>query len=193
MRICKLCNNEFYPYGKQRYCGDFRIKGTCAWKADRLFKRLRDIKERCLRPGNIGYDRYKNYKICKKWMEDSFSFVLWAINNGWDIRLQIDRRNNDRGYYPSNCMWVTPKENSRNKKDNVTLWNKNKRICCRCNIIKSFDEFNKHTREACGIEYECRDCQRITRRLKYSRRLPREESILNGFTGNEGVYEIIGR
>jgi len=33
------------------------------------------------------------------------------------VGLQLDRLNNDKGYSPENCCWVTPKQNNRNRRD----------------------------------------------------------------------------
>src|SRR5260370_40284022 len=30
--------------------------------------------------------------------------------------MSIDRKNNDKGYYPSNCHWTTPREQAQNRR-----------------------------------------------------------------------------
>ena len=41
------------------------------------------------------------------------SFVEWSINNGFYIgcNLEIDRKENDKGYSPENCQYITKSEN----------------------------------------------------------------------------------
>lgn len=43
------------------------------------------------------------------------AFRAWALANGYASNLTIDRRDNDRGYEPGNCRWVTFRENNRNR------------------------------------------------------------------------------
>lgn len=64
--------------------------------------------------------RYKNYgakgiSVCRRWRENSSSFFEWAIKNGWEKNLHIDRKNNNKGYSPENCHFISPAENNRNQ------------------------------------------------------------------------------
>lgn len=58
---------------------------------------------------------YKNLSVCKEW-NDWLVFYNWAKNNGWQPGLTIDRINNNKGYSPCNCRWVSKKENNRNRR-----------------------------------------------------------------------------
>jgi len=67
---------------------------------------------------------YKNYggrgiKICDEWLNDRESFLSWCIDSGYKSNLTIDRIDNDKGYSPENCRWVTIKDNSRNRSNSV--------------------------------------------------------------------------
>ena len=81
------------------------------------------MKERCYNPE---CDFFKNYGqrgiyICDEWLgENGFdNFVNWAANNGYEVGLTIDRIDNDKGYAPDNCQWVTRKYQSNHKRNNV--------------------------------------------------------------------------
>lgn len=52
--------------------------------------------------------------MCELWRKDFNEFMQWAIQNGYSDELYIDRINNDKGYYPDNCRFVTRKEQQNN-------------------------------------------------------------------------------
>lgn len=58
--------------------------------------------------------------ICDEWLVFE-NFRDWALSHGYKEGLQIDRRDNDKGYCPENCQWVTPKENANNRRDTIRL------------------------------------------------------------------------
>lgn len=59
--------------------------------------------------------------VCKEWCE-FLSFYVWSLNSGYAEGLQIDRIDNDRGYSPDNCRWVTPKQNVNNRRNTRRLF-----------------------------------------------------------------------
>ena len=70
--------------------------------------------------------RYKDWGgrgiiVCDNWKNDFEVFYNWAIDNGWEQGLQIDRTNNDGNYEPSNCRFVTPKENCQNRRTKLKV------------------------------------------------------------------------
>lgn len=52
--------------------------------------------------------------MCEEWRNDFMSFYNWAIANGYEKGLTIDRIDNDRNYEPSNCRWVNRLIQSQN-------------------------------------------------------------------------------
>lgn len=52
--------------------------------------------------------------VCDEW--DSFEvFAEWALANGFDPALELDRIDNDKGYSPENCRWVNHRVNCQNR------------------------------------------------------------------------------
>lgn len=81
-----------------------------------LNQRWRSMKHRCNNPNAHYYKYYggRGIKVCDEWLNNFDSFYEWAINNGFSKELSIDRKNNDKGYSPDNCRWVTEKIQKRN-------------------------------------------------------------------------------
>lgn len=80
------------------------------------------MRQRCNNLFNPKYPRYgaRGIKVCEEW--NSFeNFKTWAVNNGYEFGLTLDRENNNEGYNPSNCRWVTPKIQSNNTRRNIKL------------------------------------------------------------------------
>lgn len=79
------------------------------------------MRRRCHNENEQNYHRYggRGIVVCREWIYYS-KFKDWAMNNGYDDNLEIDRIDNDKNYYPNNCRWVTHRENSRNR-NNVKL------------------------------------------------------------------------
>jgi hypothetical protein len=75
------------------------------------------MKQRINNPNKESYRFYggKGLTICTEWYDVKI-FVEWALSRGYKKNLTIDRINNDIGYCPENCRWVTRDENNRNKK-----------------------------------------------------------------------------
>lgn len=91
-------------------------------KRERLYTILAGMKQRCYYPKNKEYKSYggKGITVCEEWLNYE-SFKRWAIENGYNDGLTIDRIDNTKGYCPSNCRWVSAKEQSLNRTDNRRL------------------------------------------------------------------------
>ena len=86
-----------------------------------LINRREGIMERCANPNHIAYKKYggRGITVCQEWIDSPQAFVDWALANGFSPELQIDRIDNDKGYSPDNCRWVTARENMRNRSNSV--------------------------------------------------------------------------
>lgn len=84
-------------------------------KGSHLFNIWRGMINRC-KPSYFQRQYYfdKGITVCEEW-KDYRMFKEWALQNGYDPTLQIDRRNNNAGYHPGNCRFVTQEYNLSNR------------------------------------------------------------------------------
>lgn len=66
------------------------------------------------------YYKDRGITVCDAW-NDYVTFRDWALNNGYKEGLEIDRIDNDKGYFPENCRWVTRERNIRNRSNTVMV------------------------------------------------------------------------
>lgn len=77
---------------------------------------------RCYDPNHIGYSDYggRGITVCEEWHQRR-KFIEWALTNGYEPHLTIERKDNDAGYGPDNCRFASPKEQARNRSSNILL------------------------------------------------------------------------
>ena len=80
------------------------------------------VLSRCCNPGNKSYSNYggRGITVCEEWKDFSL-FHSWALSSGYQEGLEIDRTNNNGGYCPENCRWVSRSVNCRNRRNNLVF------------------------------------------------------------------------
>lgn len=74
--------------------------------------------QRCTEPTHQAWKNYggRGITVCERWLHSFENF--WAdMGPTYERGLDLDRRDNEAGYSPENCRWVTRKVNNRNKRD----------------------------------------------------------------------------
>jgi len=112
--------------GKIKSCGCLRdntYKINCDQTTHGLYHHpLRSIwggmKQRCYDEKVEAFKDYgaRGIVVCPEWESDFVAFYNWAMTNGWEKGLDIDRKDNDGNYEPSNCRFVTRKINCNNRR-----------------------------------------------------------------------------
>ena len=107
--------------GASKSCGCYNIEtktkhGKCK---SNIYKLWAGMKNRCNSNNKHIKPNYKDrgITICKEWL-DFLTFEQWAKKNGYSADLEIDRIDNNKGYMPENCRFVTCEENANNKRTN---------------------------------------------------------------------------
>ncbi len=130
MKNCKIenCKNKYYAKGlcdkhyrrvlrhdnpfhaESEFHGMYGTSEYIAWKA---------MIQRCCNKNNIGYKYYggRGITVCNQWRK---SFKAFYEDMGLKPfpKAQIDRSDNDLGYFHANCRWTTAAKNQQNKSNN---------------------------------------------------------------------------
>ena len=95
------------------------------YKNTKIWRTYYNIKQRCT---NKKHPRFSDYggrgiKMCPEWLNSIELFIEWAIKEGYNDSLTIDRINVDDDYSPLNCRCVsysTQAINTTLRKDNTS-------------------------------------------------------------------------
>lgn len=122
-------------FGKSTSCGHDNMKKFRAstikhgQTGTRLYRTWKNMRSRCNNPNASRFEIYggRGISVCKEW--DKFEvFYEWALDNGYNDSLTIERKNVDGNYEPENCCWITSKMQAMNKRnvptnDDGVPWN----------------------------------------------------------------------
>ena len=112
------------------------------------------MKQRCNNTKDKHYKYYgaRGITVCPEWLDSERintgghnnptkgfkAFKKWAIENGYSAESTLDRIDVNGNYEPSNCRWVTMKEQANNKRNNnyVTYKGKTQTLKQWCEELK---------------------------------------------------------
>lgn len=89
-------------------------------KTEKLYNVWKSMRQRCLNKNNDDYSHYggRGITICQDWLDSYIPFREWALANGYQDGLTIDRIDYNGNYCPENCRWITQHDQNRNRTNN---------------------------------------------------------------------------
>lgn len=133
--LCECGKLDFYDYdqikrGSTKSCGCLKVDTARAQSMRHglsehpLYGVWLRLREKC---NNLESTASKNYgqkgvRLCEEWNKSYMGFYTWAIANGWEVGLQIDKdklyiekHGGKRGYLysPEYCCFLTQRENKK--------------------------------------------------------------------------------
>jgi hypothetical protein len=116
----------------------------------RLYKIWANMLDRCRRPNSTFYKEYggRGIKVCDEWRQFE-NFRDWALENGYNDTLTIDRIDVNRNYAPDNCRWATLLVQSRNKRNNLKIT-----FCGETKTVSEWSEITKIPRQSIARRFK---------------------------------------
>lgn len=122
-------NKKNFMSGSSMSCGcavseaNSRRLKTHGDRKSRLYNTWCNIKSRCYNPNNQDFARYggRGISMFGPWKNNYSIFMEWAIKNGYDDSLSIDRIDVDGDYCPDNCRWVDMAVQANNRSNTIYI------------------------------------------------------------------------
>lgn len=146
--------------GNTQSCGCSRVESNSArltkhgGKGTRLYDTWCSMKGRCYNPKNEDYLDYggRGISICSEWRNDFSAFRKWALQNGYDDSLTIDRVNANGNYEPTNCRWTDMATQANNRRNSIYIeYNGERHTCAEWARITGIPYDRIHNRYISGM------------------------------------------
>ena len=132
--LCPYCNQnveKVFAHGiKHKSCGCAEHETRAQTQTVHgqtpinLYRRWIEIRNRCYNPKNPGYKDYgsKGIKVCEKWRKNYQPFKKWALNNGYQEKLDLCRKDVKNNYTPENCYFAKDAHSAKHRTTTKMSW-----------------------------------------------------------------------
>ena len=109
---------------RNKYAANIKPEQKYTWFSQRLHSIFKNMKSRCYNHNYINYNNYggRGIMICQEWLDNPKAFEEWALENGYQNDLTIDRIDVNDNYSPFNCRWIPLCENAKWKRSTNYIW-----------------------------------------------------------------------
>lgn len=112
--------------GSTRSCGCYSAEcsrersTTHGMHKTRLYRIWDAMRCRCYSSSHKAFENYggRGISVCPEWRDSFEAFRDWALLSGYSDDLTLDRKETDGNYEPSNCRWISLKDQQLNKRNN---------------------------------------------------------------------------
>lgn len=136
--LCKCeCGNQITASGYKirsgntKSCGCLQnelrksgvLRRTHGMTNNRIYYEWCNMKSRCNNHKNTMYKNYggRGIRVCEEWVDSFEAFMHWAMSNGYNDAMTIERIDVDGDYTPKNCKWISAREQYLNRTDSHLL------------------------------------------------------------------------
>lgn len=123
----KLATTNALVSGGTTSCGCYRIervRAACVThgrSSGRTYNIWTNMRQRCNNPKHPEYHFWggRGISVCDEW--DASFEAFFADMGECPPGMSIERKDNDKGYGPGNCLWASPKHQANNRRSNRML------------------------------------------------------------------------
>jgi len=95
---------------------------THGMTGSRLYNIWNGMRERCSNPKNTIFEYYggRGIKVSEQWLR-FVTFMEWALSNGYEENLTIERKDVNGDYCPENCEWISMGKQNLNRRNTLLV------------------------------------------------------------------------
>lgn len=148
----KNVGSHYLRNGNSKSCGCYNrevaiLSNTTHGKTyTRLYSTWCKMKGRCTNPKLKVFKYYggRGITIYEEWFKFE-KFYEWALSNGYNDTLTIERKDNNGNYEPENCCWIPQSEQTKNRTNTVYIEGLCLAEFCRLHNIKYKYAYKKYS------------------------------------------------